>query len=686
MPLSKLNEEQRQAVNTDYGYNLVIASAGTGKTSTIVARIAHLLNKNIDPKEILLLTFTNKAAIEMTNRLAKFFDKDLAKSIQAGTFHSISYKYLKTLDDKLLLKQASELKVIFRSIHDKRNFSKIKESGHYSANYLYELYSFYKNTELSLNFGDWIEENYPEHSIYADIYEDIKNEFEELKEKFSFLDFNDLLIKAKENIKKLNFNFKEVLIDEYQDTNSLQNSLIEALSPKSLFCVGDYDQSIYAFNGANINIIASFSQKYKDSKVFTLKKNYRSGRYILSLANTVIKNNDRIYPKELIVQKDCDFKPKLLIYNELFTQYEKIAIKIQESLNNTNPEDIAIIFRNNSSADGLEAVLKALGINSKRRGGHSFFDSKEIKLILNIYNIFINPLDLTSFISVLEYAKGIGSSVAQDIYEALFILGEEDILKGLFKPNKDIKNPYKNKRQNSQLGLFDNFIELGSLSKFAGLNLDEKISSNPILKHPKLSKEGALFINYLYEVLKEIKNTKSPLNVLDKIQNSKLYEDIIKELSNKRALEKDGKINEELKKNALINIEKKIILLKKLAKPYKEARAFLNAMILGSNEMSEGKGVNLLTVHSSKGLEFKDVYVVDLMDGRFPNRKLSNKIGMIEEERRLFYVAVTRAKEKLFLSLAKYDKIKKINFMPSLFLYEAGLLEKDESYFKLNKD
>lgn len=684
MPLSLLNEEQLNAATAESGRNIVIASAGTGKTSTIVGRIAHLLNSNIAPQEILLLTFTNKAATEMVERLTHFFPNDVTSRIEAGTFHAICYKLLKRHHPGLLLKQQTELKTLFRSIYEKREFKKLAyKVTEYSANYLYDIYSFYQNTELELGFGDWMSENYPEHDFFCDIYEDISNEYEIMKESYGYINFNDLLIKTRDLLRTDIFvNFKEVLVDEYQDTNSLQGSLIDKMDPSSLFCVGDYDQSIFAFNGANINLIGSFSKKFPGAKVFSLKRNYRSTSLILSLADRVINFNDRIYPKELIVvRKDEPVSPSLLEFRELFEQYSKISYMIKA--NSSNYEDVAVLFRNNSSADGIEASLRELGIPCKRKGGKSFFDAKEVKILFDMYSFFVNPKDMMAFIHIFEYAKGIGSATAKDIFEALKRLGRGSAYEGILHPDTHIRNPFEQRKVNVQLALFDDFVHLESESKFSHLELDDKISNSSILKHPKFTDESARFFNDFYLLYKKIVRIKKPVSMVEAISESKIYKYITDILADQRALDRNKKINEEVKERALLNIKRKVVLIKELTKGYTDNQRFLNAMILGSNELTKGEGVNLLTVHASKGLEFKDVYILDLMDGRFPNRKLANKGGSIDEERRLFYVAVTRAKDRLWLSYAKVDKVKKLRFYPSLFLYEAGLIKNREEHQRL---
>jgi DNA helicase-2/ATP-dependent DNA helicase PcrA len=685
MPLSTLNHNQRVSATTDFGYNLVIASAGTGKTSTIVGRIAHLIkNKEVLPEEILLLTFTNKASGEMISRVAKLLSNNIASRIVAGTFHSISYKYLKQVDPNMLLKSETDIKTLFRSIYEKRDFfarNKDFSVKPYESKHLYELYSFYQNVELTKSFGDWIATERESHTTLADIYEDIVSEFETEKKKLGFLNFNDLLIKMRDNLTHKPVYYREILVDEYQDTNLLQDSLIRALKPKSLFCVGDYDQSIYAFNGANISIIANFTKNFDNAKVHTLTQNYRSTAPILELANRVIALNERLYNKKLEVTKTHpNIYPKLLIYSDLYEQYEKIAETIKHS--NTKYENIAILFRNNISADGIEGELRKLGIPSKRRGGLSFFDSREIKAILDIYTILINPRDMMAFIHIFEYFRGLGTAISRELFEGLNKLGNNSIYRGLLTPDKNIYNPFLNSagRNSYQLLLFDYLEELRPPSRFEHLKqIDKEFLQNKILSHSKLSDDGAEMLFHFKELVKNFKYMSEPKNLIDKIKDSEIFQYIKKVLVISRSKMANGEINEAKKRDVEKSISEKIELLKHLSSAYRDHRAFLNAMVLGSKDLTKGEGVNLLTVHGSKGLEFKDVYIVDLMDGRFPNNRLSNQHdGGIDEERRLFYVAVTRAEERLYLSFSWEDQsdLKKDGrprkFEPSQFLIEGG--------------
>ena len=699
MVLNKLNlnEEQYQAATANLGFNLIIASAGTGKTSTIVGRIAYLIEeKKISPEKILLLTFTNKAAQEMKERVASILSKKIASQIEAGTFHAVSYRYLKKIKPELVLKRERDISDIFKTVYDRRDFTKASiylgevEAQYYTPQYLYQLYTFYQNVELKLSFADWLAENKPEQKDFLDIYQDIVEEFEEEKQIFNSMNFNDLLLNMKKFLKEFPVKYDEILVDEYQDTNKLQDSLISALKPNSLFCVGDYDQSIYAFNGADISNIATFKERFPNAKVFTLKKNYRSTKPILDLANKVISRNERLYEKQLEVTKlSPNISPVFKKFLDVSDQYQWVAQNIKKSKNNY--KDIAVLFRNNSSADSVEAHLRNAGIPSKRRDSRSFFETKEIRAILDIYVFLANPKDLIAFINFMEYAKGIGPAIAKQIYEFLVKLGDGSIYRGLISPNYDynVRELFSKNRQNTQLLLFDDFVDLGSPQRFKDLNFDDKFLSNPILKYPKLSQDAAFLLYNLKYLMQKFQQVKSPASAISLIGNNDIFKYIWGHLAKQRAQTKTGNSSKELIKDHKNKIYERAKILKRLASKYQNHRAFLNAVILGSNELDSGEGVNLLTVHASKGLEFDEVYIVDLMDGRFPNTKLAsrnisfdeeNSSRGIDEERRLFYVAVTRAKTILYLTAGMEDKTsldaqRKIkNYKISQFIKEGNLV------------
>lgn len=715
MPLSSLNAEQLSAVNAPLGHNLIIASAGTGKTSTIVGRIAKLLKDGVNPREILLLTFTNKAANEMISRLERHFDSAITKQINAGTFHAVAYRYLKE-HSQIALKQPRELKTLLKSILNVRRFS--DEVAHYKAEYLYDLMSLFLNTtansacgdfsrsasahslqrtpsashsfashnhENSLtilefaessaesnshikSFSDFIIAKNAEQEIHSAIYDDIFSEFMEVKRQYNYASYDDLLLLYRTEILAKNISFCEVLVDEYQDTNALQNSIISAFRVDSLFCVGDYDQSIYAFNGADIGIIASFDKRYKDAKIFSLNKNYRSTRKILAVANKVIANNPRIYPKSLEVVSDSDdSRVEILRFQKTKEQYSFIAKHIAESaLNGARLSDIAIIFRNNTSADFMEAGLREYGIACRKKGGRSFFESREVALFIDILSLFGNSADMMAFVNIISNGAQIGEVIAKEIYEALSALGNGDILRGLLRP-QNIANPYKNRARNAQLGLFDEIFIKEDSARFNRI-VSKDFASHPILCHPKLNEKSAVFLDRFYKLF-AFKGR--DLNTLfDFVAKSEFFSDLKAQIIRTRSKNAGEKDLEEFSKA----FDKKIAILRNLAQNYDNLSHFLNQIVLNSAESTSGEGVNLLTIHASKGLEFESVYIIDLMDGRFPNFKLMAKTGSLEEERRLFYVATTRAKRNLYYCFAHFDSTKNANYLPSTFLKEAGLV------------
>ncbi|WP_231214252.1 ATP-dependent helicase [Helicobacter pylori] len=669
----QLNPEQLKAAKALKGYNLVIASAGTGKTSTIVGRILYLLDNGIKPEEILLLTFTNKASNEMIARVAKY--SKLSSKIEAGTFHAVAYRYLKEHYPNLSLKQPKELKKLLESIVDTKNALTDDDKKPYTSQHLYALYSLYTNALKQEDFSAWLSHKNPEHTPYAAFYENILDEFENTKKKHNYIDYNDLLLLFKQAMLERPSPYKEVLCDEFQDTNPLQESILDAINPPSLFCVGDYDQSIYAFNGADISIISNFTQKYKNAQVFTLTKNYRSSKEILDLANQVIQHNERIYPKNLEVVKSGHFnKPALLNYNDNIAQCQDIAKRI---VMRKNFKEVAVIFRNNASADQLEAALRSHNVPSKRKGSASFFESKEVALALDICALIFNPKDIMAAIHVLSHISDIGSNTAKDIHEALMLLGNGDLKLALTHPSKETKI-YTKKKEITSMGLFEEIFALENSSRFNSV-IDKAFHSHPVLMHPKISLNGAKMLSDFF-ILYTKAPTHSPSALIKHILESVFFQTFKTRLLKERSKNKDGSYNEFKKLQAQKRFHEKMDLLSSLAKNYQNLGRFLNGTLIGSSEATQGEGVNLLSVHASKGLEFKDVYIIDLMEGRFPNHKLMNTGGGIEEERRLFYVAITRAKENLWLSYAKNElreNAKPKEHKPSVFLYEAGLLKPD---------
>jgi DNA helicase-2/ATP-dependent DNA helicase PcrA len=661
--MEKLNREQRRAVTAPIeGYNLIIASAGTGKTSTIVARISYLLHHGVKPEEILLLTFTNKAGEEMKQRLIS--QTPLGSRVEAGTFHAVSYRWLKKMKREMVIKSPKDMKLLLKSIYDRRELHRLQEeTPPFSSAYLYDLHSLFLNSGGE-EFGEWLLEKYPEHEPFIDAYLDILDEFEEVKREHHLIDFNTLLLEMINYLKEGGkLPFRHILVDEYQDTNPLQSQLIDLMEQGSLFCVGDYDQSIYGFNGADISIIGTFKERYPFARVFTLKKNYRSYGEILEVANRVIRLNPRLYPKELEVTRGYKGEyPRWLRYIDTYHQYQDIARRIAHS--STPRSEIAILFRNNSSGDAIEGFLRQEGVSVRRRGGISFFESREIKLTLDILTFTINSRDIMAFIHLVQYAKGIGSGVAKELFSGLMKLGHGNPKKGLLSPDWGV-DPFGKPRTSTQLGLFGHPAERGN---FPGA------SRHPIFRHPRLKPEGAEFLNQLAEFLRNLEklSTKTPEGVIGELLKAPFFTQSLKEIATSRSRERDGRVNPKKLEENFQKTRQRVQLLRQLGKGYNSIEKFLNSMILGGGEISQGKGVNLMTIHASKGLEFKEVYLIDLMEGRFPNLRLAGGEEGIEEERRLFYVAVTRAKDTLYFCSASFDPTKRKEVAPSRFLKEAG--------------
>ncbi|MDE7173922.1 MAG: ATP-dependent helicase, partial [Helicobacter sp.] len=376
----------------------------------------------------------------------------------------------------------------------------------------------------------------------------------------------------------------------------------------------------------------------------------RSSAPILQLSNRVISHNERIYPKKLEVTKtQCNSQVRLFVYDDVFDQYRAIAEKIAQS--GTQHADIAVIFRNNSTADGIEAALREYAIPSKKKGGVSFFESKEVALMLDLLTLFHNPKDMMAFVQVMHYAKGVGSALGREIYEELLEYGQGDVLQGLLAP----------KARRDRLALeFE--TGTGNVASFAAHPLRQS-----------LHEHSAHFLSNLHALALNVAGIRNATALIAQCEKSALLGEIFQTIAHKRALRKDMSLDKERYDEALEKIHAKIQILSHLSKNYKDLEHFLNAMVLGSNEMNEGSGVNLLSIHSAKGLEYHEVYVIDLMEGRFPNYKLMAKSGgALEEERRLFYVAATRAKENLFFSFARAHRSKQIDYEPSIFLKEAG--------------
>jgi len=647
--LKDLNEAQLNAVIKTDGPSMVIAGAGSGKTRVLTYKIVHLVNNNIDPFEILALTFTNKAAREMKLRISSMIGESESKNIWMGTFHSVFAKILRFEAHKIgftsdftiydvqdserlissIIKEKSLDKDLYRTKSIRNRISSLK-------NNFITVTGYFSNTELVES--DKLSRKPETGNIYK--------EYNERLIKSNSMDFDDLLMKTNELLNnhpevlaKYQEKFKYILVDEYQDTNNSQYLIVKSLSDKyqNICVVGDDAQSIYSFRGANINNIINFRNDYDNVEIFRLEQNYRSTKNIVNAANSVIDHNKNKIDKE--VWTDNDFGDRIEIRsNQSDTGEARGLCQKITSLNNTSFSDIAILYRTNAQSRPIEDSLRLNKIPYQIFGGVSFYNRKEIKDVLAYLRVIINSSDEESLKRVINYpARGIGQVTINKIIIAA---------------------------QKHNLTLYDT-----------------------IKKHKELS------IGFSGSVSIKLQNFIELIDVL-KIENQKLNAfDLTKELINK------VRIIEELKKDEspegisrIENVQELMNGIRDFIEDQKEIvdsndslSEFLSTVSLSTdfdlNNPDEDK-VSLMTLHLSKGLEFKHVFIVGLEEDLFPSALSYNTRSELEEGRRLFYVGITRAKENLYLSYAnsRYRWGKLIYCEESRFLNEI-----DKEFIKIIK-
>ncbi len=621
--LEELNEVQRQAVESVEGPSLVIAGAGSGKTRVLTYRIAHILNLGKHPANILALTFTNKAAREMKDRIAKIVGEKTARYLWMGTFHSIFAKILRfessftgypanftiydTQDAKNLIK------TICKELH--------LDPQVYKANEVLGRISNAKNNLVTASIyanNHQIREA-DKHTRKPEIYR-IYQIYERRCMNAGAMDFDDLLLKTNilfdqhpAVLKKYQEKFKYILVDEYQDTNFSQYLIIKKLADahKNLCVVGDDAQSIYAFRGARIENILNFKKDYPDFKLFKLEQNYRSTQNIVNAANSVIRKNRNQIQKNVFSEKDKGSKIKLI---EAFTDHEEGLI-IANQINDIHfsehfkYSDFAVLYRTNAQSRIIEEALRKKNIPYRIYGGLSFYQRKEVKDLLAYFRLIINPKDDEAFKRIVNYPKrGIGNTSLNKLldyakmqnisaWEAATQLGAV------------------------QIGLTNAVIK--KIHEFMSL-----ISNFSAIINTGDAYETARQIAVQSGILKELYNDKSPEGV-SRYENIQELLNGIKEYT---STESDEESNPNL-----IDYIHNVSLLTNEDK---------------SNDGDNDK-VNLMTIHSAKGLEFKVVFLSGLEEELFPSKFSSTNVSELEEERRLFYVAITRAELKLFISYAK---------------------------------
>lgn len=611
--LDKLNDMQKKAAKLVDGPGLILAGAGSGKTKTITHKIAYMIKEvNINPENILALTFTNKAANEMKERIESLVEKS-TDMMQVSTFHSFGVKILRkysqnigfssnfniydTEDSISLIKKILKKLILKNELSPKfylSKISKLKEDEKMPEDY-------FKIVNMS------IEANREFYEVYK-LYQ------EELI-KSNSMDFSDILYYSKkitENERILSIlqdKYRYILVDEYQDTNELQYKIIKNLASKykNIWVVGDEDQSIYAFRGANINNILNFEKDYENVNVVRLEQNYRSTSNILNLANSVIKNNVSSLGKKLWTMNGEGKKINLYEAENPYYEARYIANIIKSS--GKDYKNFAILYRTNYQSRIIEQELIAQSIPCIIYGGLSFYSRKEIKDLMSYLIIINNPSDSINFERAITNPKR--------------KIGE-----------KTISEIYKYANDNNL-----NYIEALDFS-----------NSSKIIEFKNL-------IKYLVEYAKNNKISSLLNEIIDKTQYLKYIE--------KEENYEDKVLNIEELYNSLVDFEKE--------NPDLKLDEYLQNISLSSIlDKNEDNSVKLMTIHSSKGLEFDTVFIEGFESGIFPNSKLIDNQDEIEEERRLLYVALTRAKKELYLTYSKSRLVNGISYEKSIseFFYD----------------
>lgn len=636
--LASLNEPQYEGVVNTEGPTMIIAGAGSGKTRVLTYRIAYLIKeRKVDPFNILSLTFTNKAAKEMRHRIEEVVGND-ARNLWTGTFHSVFARILRSEADRLgypsnfTIYDADDSKSLIKTI--------VKEFGLddkiYKPNVVFNRISSAKNRLVS-----WQE--YLANPLYeADDTAAQKPEMGRIYKTYSqrcfkanAMDFDDLLFNTNvlfrdhlDVLNKYQHRFKYVLVDEFQDTNVSQYLITKKLSSVSqnIAVVGDDAQSIYAFRGANIENILNFEKDFPDLKVIKLEQNYRSSQNIVNAANSVIARNKGQLKKTVWTSNDEGNKIELIksVSDNEEGRFVSSAIFEQKSQNTYQNKDFAILYRTNSQSRAMEEALRKAGIHYKIFGGLSFYQRKEIKDLMGYLRYAINTEDEQSFRRIINLPKrGIGASSVEKIVVAAF---EHDI--PLWEVLTNVSSFLPGRAANA----VQEFVALIKSFKIQVESKDAYEAASHIAKNSGLLKE--LYEDKTVEGLNRYENVQELLNAIKEFVDTPDIED-----------------------NSLTSFLQDIALLTDSDK----------------DDSDNNDYVSLMTIHSSKGLEFKNVFIVGLEEDLFPSQMMMSSRDDLEEERRLFYVAITRAKENLYFSyaLSRYRYGRLINCEASRFIEEV---------------
>ncbi|MFC2130069.1 ATP-dependent helicase [Bacteroidota bacterium] len=598
---SELNPAQYEAVMHNNGAALVIAGAGTGKTRTLIYRLARLVEDGVPPESILLLTFTRKAASEMLRRASNLLDGRCEK-VTGGTFHSFALMVLRRYANLLGFDTAFNV-LDSGDSQDTINLIRTRVMTGMPKKRFPRKDTLQKIFNLSLNrclpIEDVLLKDFPFFLDDIEKIESILSEYQSYKKQYSVMDYDDMLvyllelIKEHEDVKKvLNKKFKYVMVDEYQDTNKLQHDLVSRLAGKfeNIMAVGDDAQSIYSFRGAEFQNIISFPDNYKDCKLYKIEENYRSVQPILTLTNKIIKQASFRYEKNLFTRRISDELPKIITSEDERQQSLFLVQQILELREQDIPlEDMAVLFRSGFLSFDFEIELTKANIPYRKFGGMKFIETAHVKDMLSYFKILFNPRDAISWHRLLLLQKGVGQQTASKIMEQI-----------------------------------TSNVSAGKAKSRFSFQTGSKESIESLIR----------FLNDLSE---------GRMNIGEKaVLIAENYKNILK-----------NKYDDWKKR------WKDIEMFISIAGRYTSLNDFLNDMAIEppvesvidiEEESKEQEYLNLSTVHSAKGLEWKVVFIIWALDGRFPSSKSAESINALEEERRLFYVACTRAKDELYIT------------------------------------
>jgi DNA helicase-2/ATP-dependent DNA helicase PcrA len=619
--LDGLNESQREAVVNTEGPTMVIAGAGSGKTRVLTFRIAHLLKQNIDPFNILALTFTNKAAKEMKERIGSIVGDNDAKNITMGTFHSVFAKILRYNAEKIgypsnftiydTQDSRSLLKAIVKEAKlDDKIYKPNAVQGRISSakNNLISPVAYLQNPEV-MN-----EDKLSGKPMIGEVYK----QYQHRLKKSGAMDFDDLLFQMNVLLRDhpnvlhhYQHKFRYIMVDEYQDTNYSQYLIVKKLAAafQNLCVVGDDAQSIYSFRGANIENILNFKKDYPDYKVYKLEQNYRSTQNIVDAANSVIENNKNQIQKDVWTSNEPGSKIDVLRTLTDNEEGKVVANRIFDKKHSAQVEyeDFAILYRTNAQSRSFEESLRKLNIPYKIYGGLSFYQRKEIKDLLAYFRLTANPTDEEALKRVINYPK---RAIGNTTIDHLIVAANEMQL-----PIWDIISTEKLDLVNINGGAKTKIREFSTMIKSFSILMDEKPAY-----------DTAQHIASSSNLLKELYSDKTPEGV-GRYEN---IQELLAGIKEFQEAAEDGAVN------TLSDFLIDVALLTDADKDTEEDK----------------NKVVLMTIHASKGLEFPYVNIVGLEENLFPSQLALNSRDELEEERRLFYVALTRAEKECTLSFA----------------------------------